>query len=38
MTIKDLKIGPQDAALFELPEGYHPMPNMGDMMKNFKPH
>jgi Domain of unknown function (DUF4412) len=37
MTLKNLKVEPQDAALFELPEGYQPMPSMGNMMKNFKP-
>lgn len=37
MTLKNLKIEPQDAALFELPEGYQPMPSMGNMMKSFKP-
>jgi outer membrane lipoprotein-sorting protein len=37
MTMKNLKIEPQDSALFELPEGYQPMPSMGDMMKSFKP-
>ena len=37
MTMKDIKIEPQDAALFELPKGYQPMPSMGNMMKNGKP-
>lgn len=37
MTLKNLKIEPQEAALFELPDGYQPMPSMGNMMKNFKP-
>lgn len=37
MTLKNLKVEPQEAALFELPEGYQPMPSMGNMMKNFKP-
>ena len=37
MTLKNLKIEPQEAALFELPAGYQPMPSMGNMMKNFKP-
>ncbi len=36
MTLKSLKIEPQEAALFELPAGYQPMPSMGNMMKNFK--
>lgn len=38
MTLKSLKIEPQEAALFELPAGYQPMPSMGNMMKNMKPH
>lgn len=37
MTLKNLKVEPQEAALFELPAGYQPMPSMGKMMKNFKP-
>lgn len=37
MTMKNLKVEPQDTALFELPEGYQPMPGMGDMIKNFSP-
>ncbi len=37
MTLKNLKVEPQDAALFELPASYQPMPSMGNMMKNFKP-
>ena len=37
MTLKNLKVEPQEAALFELPAGYQPMPSMGNMMKNFKP-
>lgn len=37
MTLKHLKVEPQEAALFELPAGYQPMPSMGNMMKNFKP-
>lgn len=37
MTLKNLKVEPQEAALFELPPGYQPMPSMGNMMKNFKP-
>lgn len=37
MTLKNLKVGPQEAALFELPAGYQPMPSMGNMMKNFTP-
>jgi hypothetical protein len=36
-TLKNLKIEPQEAALFELPAGYQPMPSIGNMMKNFKP-
>jgi outer membrane lipoprotein-sorting protein len=31
MTLRDLKIGKQDASLFELPAGYSKMPNMGGM-------
>lgn len=38
MTLKSLKIEPQEAALFELPADYQPMPSMGNMMKNMKPH
>lgn len=37
MTLKNLKVEPQEAALFELPAGYQPMPSMGNMMKNFRP-
>lgn len=37
MTLKNLKVEPQEAALFELPSGYQPMPAMGNMMKNFRP-
>ncbi len=37
MTLKNLKVEPQEAALFKLPPGYQPMPSMGNMMKNFKP-
>ena len=37
MTLKNLKVEPQETALFELPAGYQPMPSMGNMMKNFKP-
>lgn len=37
MTLKNLKVEPQEAALFELPPGYQPMPGMGNMMKNFRP-
>lgn len=37
MTLKNLKIEPQEAALFELPASYQPMPSMGNMMKNFSP-
>jgi hypothetical protein len=29
MTLTNLKIGPQDAQLFELPKGYNSMPSMG---------
>jgi outer membrane lipoprotein-sorting protein len=35
MTLTNLKVEPQDAALFELPAGYHPMPSMGNMLKNL---
>lgn len=31
MTLTNLKIGPQDPALFEIPPGYNKMPNMGKM-------
>jgi hypothetical protein len=31
MTLTNLKIGPQDAALFELPSGYSAMPTMGNI-------
>lgn len=37
MSLKNLKVEPQDAALFELPQGYQPMPSMGNMMKNLRP-
>lgn len=37
MTLKNLKIEPQEAALFELPPGYQPMPKMGNMMQGFTP-
>lgn len=37
MTLKNLTVEPQEAALFELPAGYQPMPSMGNMMKNFHP-
>ncbi len=37
MTLKNLKVEPQEAALFELPADYQPMPSMGNMMKNFRP-
>ncbi|MCE3251138.1 MAG: hypothetical protein K0Q67_148 [Cellvibrio sp.] len=37
MTMKNLKVEPQDAELFELPEGYQPMPGMGEMMNNLSP-
>jgi hypothetical protein len=36
MTLKNLKVEPQAAALFELPSGYQPMPGIGSTMKNFK--
>lgn len=36
MTLKNLKVEPQAAALFELPSDYQPMPGIGSMMKNFK--
>jgi hypothetical protein len=29
VTLKNLQTGPQDEQLFELPEGYSPMPRMG---------
>jgi Domain of unknown function (DUF4412) len=32
ITLKNLKIGPQDAALFEVPDGFNKMPNMGKFM------
>ncbi len=32
MSMSNLKLGKQDAALFELPEGLNPMPNMNSMM------
>jgi len=31
MTLKNLKIGPRDASVFELPSGYSPMPSMAGM-------
>ena len=34
VTLKNLKVGPQDAQLFELPSGYTGMPSMG----NFGAH
>jgi hypothetical protein len=37
MSLRNLKIEPQEAALFELPPGYQPMPNMGNMMQSFTP-
>lgn len=32
MTLKNLKIGKQDPALFELPAGYQKLPSMGGLM------
>jgi hypothetical protein len=32
ISLTNLKIGPQDPALFEVPSGYNKMPNMGKMM------
>jgi outer membrane lipoprotein-sorting protein len=32
ITLSNLKIGPQDPALFEVPSGYNKMPNMGRML------
>lgn len=37
MTLKNMKIEKQEPALFDLPPDYQPMPNMGNMMKNFRP-
>lgn len=31
ITLKNLKIGSQDASLFEIPAGYNPMPSFGGM-------
>lgn len=31
MLLKNIKIGPQDPALFEIPKGFHKMPAMGAM-------
>ena len=31
VTLKNVKIGSQDASLFELPSGYNPMPSFGGM-------
>jgi hypothetical protein len=31
VTLKNVKIGSQDASLFELPSGYNPMPSLGGM-------
>jgi hypothetical protein len=31
VTLKNLKVGPQDAQLFELPSGYTAMPSMGSL-------
>jgi outer membrane lipoprotein-sorting protein len=36
MTLTDLKLGAQPEAMFELPEGFKPMPSMGNMMKAFR--
>jgi hypothetical protein len=32
ITLTNLKIEPQDPALFEVPAGYNRMPNIGKMM------
>ena len=32
MSMSNLKLGKQDAVLFELPEGLNPMPGMDAMM------
>jgi hypothetical protein len=31
VTLKNLKVGSQDASLFELPAGYNAMPSFGGM-------
>lgn len=35
MSMSNLKLGKQDAALFELPEGLNPMPGMDSMMNSL---
>jgi hypothetical protein len=35
MSLSNLKLGKQDPALFELPEGLSPMPSMGSMMQGL---
>jgi hypothetical protein len=35
MQLTNLKVAPQDPALFELPEGYHAMPGRGSMLKSL---
>lgn len=35
MSMSNLTLGKQDAALFELPEGLNPMPTMNSMMKGM---
>lgn len=35
VTLRNLKIGPQDAALFEVPAGFNPMPSFGGGMGGF---
>jgi len=35
VTLTNLKVGPQDAQLFELPSGYAAMPSMGNLSGSF---
>lgn len=35
MSMSNLRLGKQDAALFELPEGLNPMPNMNSMLEGM---
>ena len=37
LTLKNVKIGRQDAALFEVPKDYAQMPNMGGFMPGMRP-
>jgi hypothetical protein len=35
VTLKNLKVGSQDASLFEVPSGYNAMPSMGGGFGGF---